>query len=366
MTDPDRWLAAKPDLAPAADSRLAATTSPLIARPASPGRGLPVVLDVDTGIDDALALLLALRSPELDLQGVTCVAGNVTLDQVVRNTLGVLAVAGAGHVPVAAGASRPLVRRLTTATFFHGADGLGGVALPETSAMAAEETAPAFLCRLAREHAGALNVVAVGPLTNVALACRLDHKFASNLLHLVVMGGAAAAPGNVTPVAEANFYNDPEAAAIVFDSGAPLTMVGLDVTMQTLFPADHYQRLLESRRQRDPVAALAMAVLQHYLRADLAAGLSGSPLHDPLAVAALARPEVLGTRRLHVAIETQGALTAGQSVTNVHRVLERLESRGDHDDVVGLYEPAPNCDVALEVDSDAFLDLFCGRLGLVP
>src|SRR5436309_704591 len=131
---------------------------------------LPTIVDCDTGIDDALALLLAARSPEIDLVAVTCVAGNVVLAQVVRNTLGVLAAAGV-RVPVAAGAARPLLRRLTTATFFHGADGIGGAALPPPLAEPVAESAPALLCRLAREYGGALNLVATGPLTNVALAC---------------------------------------------------------------------------------------------------------------------------------------------------------------------------------------------------
>jgi inosine-uridine nucleoside N-ribohydrolase len=328
--------------------------------------GLLTVLDVDTGIDDALALLLALRSPELDVRAVTCVAGNVTLDQVVRNTLGVLAVAGAEGVPVAAGAARPLVRRLTTATFFHGADGIGGVPLPASAGRAVEEPAAALLCRLARRHEGELNLVAVGPLTNVALACRLDAGFAGRLRRLVVMGGTAAVAGNVTPAAEANFYNDPEAAAVVFDSGARLTMVGLDVTLRALFEARRYRLLSESvPRQGDAIARFAYQILERYLAADLAAGLEGSPLHDPLAVAALLRPDLLTCRALHVAIETQGRLTAGQSVTNLAGVVERLEPRGDHDDVVGLTRPTPNCAVALEVDAAGFVDLFCQRLGLV-
>ncbi|MBI3972208.1 MAG: nucleoside hydrolase [Chloroflexi bacterium] len=327
--------------------------------------GLPTVLDVDTGIDDALALLLALRSPELEIVGASCVAGNVMLDQVVRNTLGVLAVAGAHRVPVAAGARRPLLRRLTTATFFHGEDGIGGVALPAASREPLAEPAPAFLCRLAREFGGRLNVVAVGPLTNVALACVLDSSFAARLERLVVMGGAATVPGNVTPVAEANFYNDPEAARIVFESGARLTMVGLDVTMRALFEAQRYHLLRDViAAGQDPVARFAWAVLDRYLKADLAAGLTGSPLHDPLAVAALVRPELLTCRALHVEIETGGRLSAGQSVANVNGLVERLESRGDHDDVVGLDRPPPNCDVALVVDSTAFIDLFCERLGL--
>jgi inosine-uridine nucleoside N-ribohydrolase len=331
-----------------------------------PGGPLLTVMDVDTGIDDALALLLALRSPEIRLVGVTCVAGNVTLGQVVRNTLGVLAVAGAGEVPVAAGAARPLVRRLTTATFFHGADGIGGVALPSAEARPLDEPAAAYLCRLARAHAGRLNLVAVGPLTNVALACRLDPGFAGRLQRLVVMGGAAAVAGNVTPAAEANFYNDPEAARIVFESGADLTMVGLDVTLRALFEARRHHLLGPAVAARaDRVAQFAYRVMERYLQADLAAGLEGSPLHDPLAVAALARPELVTCRPLRVEIETEGRLTAGQSVANVAGVVERLESRGDHDDVAGLARPEPNCRVALDVDAAGFVDLFCARLGLV-
>lgn len=328
---------------------------------------LPVVLDVDTGIDDALALLLALRSPELEVVAVTCVAGNVPLPQVVRNTAGVLVAAGATAVPVAAGATRPLLRRLTTATFFHGADGIGGVPLPEPAPdQVVNEPAAALLCRLARVYQGRLNVVAVGPLTNVALACRLDPTFASRLDRLIVMGGAATVAGNVTPAAEANFYNDPEAAATVFDAGARLTMIGLDVTLRTLLQADYYRAVRGAVLARgDAVARLAVAILEHYLRADLAAGLGGSPLHDPLAVAALSHPALLGCHSLRVDIETAGRFTSGQSVANVTGHVEQHASRGDHDDIVGLVQPAPNCDVALEVAAPAFIDLFCTRLGLV-
>jgi inosine-uridine nucleoside N-ribohydrolase len=327
---------------------------------------LPTVMDVDTGIDDALALLLALRSPELRLVGVTCVAGNVTLDKVVRNTLGVLAIGGGDAVPVAAGADGPLTRRLTTATFFHGEDGVGGAELPPVTRVPVHEPAPAMLCRLAREFGDRLNLVAVGPLTNVALACRLDPGFAGRLHRLVVMGGAATVAGNVTPAAEANFYNDPEAAQIVFESGARLTMVGLDVTLRALFEARRYRLLDDVEPDRwDPVARFAYRALGRYLQADLAAGLEGSPLHDPLAVGALIRPGLITCRPLRVDIETQGRLTAGQSVANVAGVAEQHESRGDHDDIVGVVRLEPNCQVALEVDTAAFVDLFCARLGLV-
>jgi purine nucleosidase len=288
------------------------------------------------------------------------------LDQVVRNTLGVLMIGGADELPVAAGADRPLVRRLTTATFFHGEDGVGGAALPPVTRRPADEPAPVMLCRLAREHEGRLNLVAVGPLTNVALACRLDSRFAGRLQRLVVMGGAATVAGNVTPAAEANFFNDPEAARIVFESGARLTMVGLDVTLRALFEARRYRLLAGAQPVAwDAVARFAYGALGRYLQADLAAGLEGSPLHDPLAVGALAQPELVTCRPLRVEIETEGRLTAGQSVANVAGVTEQLESRGDHDDIVGVVRRDPNCEVALDVNTSAFVDLFCARLGLI-
>jgi inosine-uridine nucleoside N-ribohydrolase len=256
---------------------------------------------------------------------------------------------------------------LTTATFFHGPDGVGGVPLPDPGREAVAEPAPSLLCRLSREHAGKLNVVAVGPLTNVALACRLDREFPRRLRRLIVMGGAAAVPGNVTPAAEANFFNDPEAAEIVFGSGANLTMVGLDVTLRAVFDARRYALLRDVEAvSTDEVARFGCRILDWYVKADLAAGLEGSPLHDPLAVAALLLPDLLTYRSLRVDIETAGRLTAGQSVVNMGRVVERIEDRGDHDDVVGLYRPEPNCEVALDVDTPRFVALFCERLGLEP
>ncbi|MGI8423990.1 MAG: nucleoside hydrolase [Chloroflexota bacterium] len=327
--------------------------------------GLPMLLDLDTGIDDALALLLALRSPELALAGITCVAGNVTLEQVVRNTLGVLEAADAPPTPVAAGAEKPLKRRLTTATFFHGEDGIGGVPLPATHRTTIAQSAPEFICQTAREHAGALCLVAVGPLTNIALALQRDPDLPRHVRRLVVMGGAATVAGNVTPAAEANFHNDPEAAEQVFRAGFDLTMIGLDVTLKALFDARRYGLARDAVATRaDPVARLAVQVLDFYLKADLAAGLEGSPMHDPLAVAVAAVPDVVTYRELRVDIETEGRYTAGASVTNSAEKIERIESRGDHDDVIGLMTPQPNCHVALDVDAPRFLGLLSRRLGL--
>ena len=327
----------------------------------------PTVLDVDTGLDDALALLLALRSPELDVVGVTTVAGNVALPDVLRNTRYVLDTAGAASVPVAAGAAAPLVRPLTTATFFHGPHGLGDIDVAEPTRAPVEEPAAQLLCRLAAEYRGQLTVIATGPWTNIALASRLDPEFAGNLRQLVLMGGAVTVPGNVTPVAEANVYNDPEAAHMVLASGGLPRLIGLDVTHQALWrPAQQ-----ETARQRvreqpapDPVARLAVDLLEWYLRADLAAGLAGSPLHDPVAVAAAMWPAIFTLEPRHVSVELASELTRGQTVAAPEGRRERLETRDGRSDVVGVETVRPNCQVALKLDGDRFVKHFAARLGL--
>ena len=191
-----------------------------------------VILDVDTGIDDALALLLAANSPEIEILGVTCVAGNVTLDHVTRNTLAVLELAGC-TVPVAVGARKPLMAPLRTATYFHGSNGIADIQLPSPRQAPVDEDASSFLIRMTRQFPGEVVVVAVGPLTNVALAILRDPDFAGNVGSLVLMGGAVAYPGNVAAAAEANFANDPEAAEAVVTSGAPIQLVDLGVTSTT-------------------------------------------------------------------------------------------------------------------------------------
>ena len=327
----------------------------------------PLVLDVDTGLDDALALLLALRSPEVNVVGVTTVAGNVALPDVLRNTRHVLDTAGATSVPVAAGAAAPLVCPLTTATFFHGPHGLGDVVAPEPTSAPVAEPAAQLLCRLAAEYQGQLTVIATGPWTNIALASHLGPGFPGNLRQLVVMGGAVTVPGNVTPVAEANVYNDPEAAHMVLASGVMPRLIGLDVTHQALWrPAQQ-----EAARQRvqqqsppDPVARLAVELLDWYLRADLAAGLAGSPLHDPVAVAAAMWPALFTLEPRHVSVELASRLTRGQTVMAPEGRRERLETREGQRDVVGVETMSPNCHVALKLDGDRFVERFAVRLGL--
>lgn len=322
-----------------------------------------ILMDIDTGIDDALAILLALNSPELELVACTTVAGNTTVEQATINTLAVLQLAGQANLPVAKGATRPLIRRLTTATHFHGQHGLGLVELPAPQAKPVALPAPKFLVDMARRYPQELTVVATGPLTNLALALLLDPQWIHLLKRLVIMGGAVRCPGNVTPVAEANFYNDPEAAQAVLNSGANITLVGLDVTSQTRLGWASIAHLDAERESLSPGAGLALELLRFYTKSYGATG--EALLHDPLAVGIAARPELVKTVRMQVAVETQGQLTRGQSVGYSQMVLDQMENKGEYDDVVGVQVEQPsNAEVCLEVQATEFVNLFRQRLGL--
>lgn len=319
-----------------------------------------VVLDTDPGVDDALALLFALRCPEIDLVGVTTVAGNVLVDQGTENARAILSVAGRDDVRVYRGASRPLTGRLTTASFFHGTRGLGDLMLPDAPALAGDCAAAELLLRASHDPGGPLTVIALGPLTNLALACRLDPQWAQRLRRIVVMGGAVSVPGNVTPVAEANVYCDPEAAAIVLESGAALTLVGLDVTMRARLAARRWREVRVAGA--GAVERAATRLLDFYVSRALELGVDGPALHDPLAVAVAVRPDLVRTRRLRVEVERAGTYTRGQTVAWLGGVRERIENRGDFDDVVGVEPIEGTVDVCLEVEAEPFLDLFLGRL----
>ena len=320
-----------------------------------------IVLDVDTGVDDALAILLALASPELEILAITCVAGNVTLDQVVRNTLAVLNVAGR-NVPVAVGARKPLANPLRTATYFHGRNGLADLELTAGNATPVAEDAPSLLARLARQHPGEVSVVAVGPLTNLALALLNDEAFRDNVGNLILMGGAVSHPGNATGAAEANFSNDPEAAAAVVSCGAPLQLVDLGATNQAVLPEARLVAL--QGHPRSPVGDLALRLLEFYGPVCRSAGAAGAVLHDPLAVALAARPELGAQVPLHLAVETAGNLTRGACVGTFARVAARIAPADGRLDCVGLQPVYPNATLARTIDTDRFLDLFLQRLEL--
>lgn len=242
-----------------------------------------VLLDVDTGIDDALALLTAALSNEIDLVGCTVVWGNVDVEQGARNTSEVLRLAGHGDVPVAAGAAGP--RNGAPAVYspeVHGADGLGGCADTARVPTLQSESAVEMLLRLSHEHAGSLEIVAVGPLTNLAAALDADPTLSERIRQVTIMGGAALAPGNVSETAEANIWHDPEAARVVFDAAWELTMVGLDVTMTSLITDEHRERLAAG----GAVGRFSAAILDHYLAYyERSTGRRASGNHDALALA---------------------------------------------------------------------------------
>jgi purine nucleosidase len=245
----------------------------------------PVYFDCDTGIDDALALLYLLRSPEVRLVGIGTVHGNIDAATAARNTLDLVALAG-GDVPVAEGAHDPRAGEYAGgAPHVHGVNGIGEVALPPSGRAVVEESAAEMLVRLADEYAGELEVLAVGPLTNLAAALDLDPDLPAKVTRVVVMGGAAQSSGNVSAVSEANIHNDPEAAAVVVEAPWPIVLVPLDVTMQNRFTDDDQAALLAAD---DPAARAVGAMLDQYFSFYQGVyGARGCALHDPLAAALL-------------------------------------------------------------------------------
>ena len=295
----------------------------------------PILLDCDPGHDDAIALLLALASPELELVGVTTVAGNQTVEKTTANAIRVLELVGA-DVPVAAGAGRPLVRDPYVAAYVHGETGLDGPDLPPARRAPVEQHAVDFLA----ERIDGTTLVATGPLTNVALLLAREQAGPERI---VLMGGAIA-EGNVTPAAEFNIWADPEAAKRVFASGLDVTMVGLDVTHRALVGTEHKERLRAAGRVGRTVAEL----LDFYDRFHREVyGFDGSPIHDAVALAYAFRPDLLETRELNVEVDCESDLCRGRTVVDVWRRSGR----------------EANAKVAVGIDSTAFVEVLVERLG---
>ena len=302
-----------------------------------------LILDVDTGIDDALAIAYALASPELDLIGVTCTYGNVEVDQAVRNSLAILELFGRTDVPVYAGPQREDFEVMEISQFIHGVNGIGEAKLYDASRAAEQQSAVDFMVQSVHRYGDDLVIVPVGPLTTVAAAAEADESFASRA-HIVCMGGALTVPGNVTPCAEANINQDPEAADFVFRQGEDITMIGLDVTLQTLLTT------VETKQWGDLGTAggdfLATAT-NYYIKAyeTTAPHLGGCGLHDPLAVAVAADPSLVDTLAINLKVDTDGE-TRGRTI-------------GDE---TCLNDPVKSARVAVGVDVDRFLEEFMRRL----
>jgi len=299
---------------------------------------IPVVIDCDPGHDDALAITLALARPELDVLGITTIGGNSTLANTTRNALRVLALLGRTDVPVAAGPDQPLVRPLETAPQVHGVSGLDGADLPEPASEPRPEGALEFLRATLAAAPAPVTLIPVGPLTNIGLLLRTYPGIAEKIAGISLMGGAMGA-GNWTPAAEFNIWVDPEAARIVFRSGLPITMHGLDVTHKALRGLPEADRLdaLGTR-----VGHVFADLLRFFTKFQVEMyGTADTPIHDAVAVAHVALPGLVTTRRYHVDVETTGEITRGRTV---------VDDRG---------QPGaePNVDVALDIDRATFVDL---------
>ncbi len=306
---------------------------------------IPVIIDTDPGLDDALALLLAFASPEIEVLGLTTVGGNVGVTHTTRNALRLLHLIGRDDVPVAAGADTPLVRQdSVSAAGVHGDDGFGGVVLDEAPREADARPAVQLLVDLIEGSAEPITLIALGPLTNVATLFAAYPQTAARLGRIVLMGGGAERLGNVTPTAEFNIWYDPDAAKRVFAAGVPITMIGLDVTHKAITYAEDWEPL---RAQGGPVAEAVTGMVDFYTHAYRESlGIEGTPQHDSLAVAAVINPQLVTTRALHVDVECSGPLTIGMTVVDLYNAGGKT----------------PTADVGLEVDSAAFNAMLIGRI----
>ncbi|MGL4885298.1 MAG: pyrimidine-specific ribonucleoside hydrolase RihA [Aeromonas veronii] len=305
---------------------------------------LPVILDCDPGHDDAIALILALASPELKVLAVTTSAGNQTPDKTLNNTLRILTLLGRDDIPVAAGAPKPLARELIIADNVHGESGLDGPKLPDPAFAPQAMTGLELMAKCLRESLEPVTLVPTGPLTNIALLLAAHPELKPKIARIVLMGGAAGA-GNWTPAAEFNIYVDPEAADMVFKSGIPITMCGLDVTHEAQVMDEDIERV---RVITNPVAQCVAGLLDFFMiyHRDPKWGFAGAPLHDPCTIAWLLAPGLFHGVECRVDIETWGEHTVGMTVV----------------DRYGLTGKPANALVLLGLDRPGFIDLLVTRL----
>ena len=308
-----------------------------------------LIIDTDPGQDDAVAILLALASPEIRLLGITTVAGNVPLALTQVNARKICDLAGRTDMRVFAGLDRPLVRSLITAEHVHGRTGLDGPALPDPETPLQEQHAVDYIIdTLRREPAGSVTLAPIGPLSNIAMAMQRAPDIIPRIRQIILMGGAYFEVGNITPAAEFNIYVDPHAAQIVFASGVPVTMMPLDVTHKALTRTD---RLAALRAIGNRTGVAVAEMLEFFERFDEAKyGSDGGPLHDPCTVAWMIAPDIFSGRQCNVEIETASPLTMGMTVVDWWQV----SSRPHNALVIG------------DLDADRFFALITERLASLP
>jgi purine nucleosidase len=301
-----------------------------------------LIYDGDPGIDDALAIIFALKSSDLDLEAVTTVAGNVSLEKATKNALRILGLVGRLDIPVAAGMSQPMVRELLTAEYVHGEDGLGETFLPLPAVQDKCMGAMDLIIGKVMRRPGEFTLVACGPLTNLAEVYSGRPEIGGNVREIIVMGGAVNVPGNVTPYAEFNVHTDPEAAKIIFQSDLPVTLVPLDVTMKTVLTNDNIE---EIRGAGTPVSDFAYRALRYSFNFPGHRRLGGCPIHDPLAVGVAIDKGFVKTKKLYVNVVTDNLVTLGRTVVSENNTGEFEECKS-------------KLDVALDVDARRFIRFF--------
>jgi purine nucleosidase len=302
-----------------------------------------IIIDTDPGVDDALAFLLALASPEIKLEALTTTQGNVTLEKATWNALAVLELARASYIPVARGSLVPLVQPLRASAVVHGESGIGNANLPVPQARPVPQHAVDYLIERVLAEPKEISIFPIGPLTNIAMAIRKEPRFAESVKELVIMGGAILEYGNMTPQAEFNIYVDPHAAHIVFHSGIPITLIPLDVTHKCLLKQEHVDRLMGIN---SPISRFIREAMEVYLEASFQLGYEGSSLHDPLTLAAILAPELLTLKEYYVDVDISGGVSMGKTFADIPKVLKK---------------PA-NMKVAMNVRGDEFVELFLQRM----
>ena len=317
-----------------------------------------VIIDTDPGTDDAMAILLALNSPELKVEALTVVPGNVNGEQGLENALKLVSLAGRCDIPVAGGAKRPLMQKLYTAQYWHGKNGLADIELPASKCKADARFGPDLIIELVHQYPREITLIPVGPLTNIALAVSKDPSITKLVRDIVIMGGSISG-GNVNGAAEANIFGDPEAARIVFSAGWVVTMVGSDVGERTLMTRKH---LVELESGVGPQNDVVTRIARFYVERSEKNGWSGAAMYDPLAVAVVVDPTLVTLKDMHVDVETKGEFTRGETVANRMGSNERNVLHGDHYEIEGYDQLPLNARVCLASDAERFMKLLVSRI----